>query len=160
MKFGASQELARWIRMPERFYAVCGNGGRAEAEMADRPPFHILHNHQLLSAAVTSCQDVCLITNSFRIAAGKLSAKQRKLRWNRRNRNGPSCAVARVLDRLLTMRKCAEKLRERRDKSAEQLGLEQSFVASRGALEAIAADPVRAKDLLAPWQHELLGIDG
>ncbi|MGE5209293.1 MAG: hypothetical protein ACM3KL_08190, partial [Alphaproteobacteria bacterium] len=54
--------------------------------------------------------------------------------------------------------RCAEKLRQRRDKSAEQLGLEQSFIASRGALEAVAADPARAKALLVPWQHELLGI--
>jgi hypothetical protein len=41
---------------------------------------------------------------------------------------------------------------------AEQLGLERSFVASRGALEAIAADPARATALLVPWQRELLGI--
>ena len=57
------------------------------------------------------------------------------------------------------MRRRADELRERRDKSAGQLGLERSFIASRGALEAIAADPARATALLVPWQRELIGID-
>jgi ribonuclease D len=57
------------------------------------------------------------------------------------------------------MRARADQLRERRDKAAEQLGLERSFIASRGALEAIAADPARAMALLVPWQRELIGID-
>jgi len=54
--------------------------------------------------------------------------------------------------------KRAEQLRQRRDKSAEQLGLEPPFIASRSALEAIAADPTRATALLVPWQRELIGI--
>jgi hypothetical protein len=56
------------------------------------------------------------------------------------------------------MRRRADQLRERRDKSAERLGLERSFIASRGALEAIAADPGRATALLVPWQRELIGV--
>ena len=53
----------------------------------------------------------------------------------------------------------AEKLRERRDKSAEQLGLEPPFIAARGTLEAIVADPTLATALLVPWQRELIGVD-
>jgi hypothetical protein len=49
-------------------------------------------------------------------------------------------------------------MRKRRDKSAEELGLEASFIAPRGSLEAIAADHARAASLLVPWQRELLGI--
>jgi ribonuclease D len=56
------------------------------------------------------------------------------------------------------MRRRADQLREERDKSAERLGLDPSFIASRGALETIAADPVRATALLVPWQRELIGI--
>ena len=56
------------------------------------------------------------------------------------------------------MRQRADELRERRDRAAGQLGLEGSFIASRGALEAIAADPARATVLLVPWQRELIGI--
>jgi ribonuclease D len=57
------------------------------------------------------------------------------------------------------MRRRADQLREQRDKAAEQLGLEGSFIASRGALEAIAADPARATALLVPWQRELIGVE-
>ena len=57
------------------------------------------------------------------------------------------------------MRRRADQLCERRDKVAVQLGLERSFIASRGALEAIAADPARAAALLVPWQRELIGTD-
>jgi hypothetical protein len=46
-----------------------------------------------------SVQDACLITNTFPLAGGKLSAKQRKLRYNRRNRSGRLCAAAPVLAR-------------------------------------------------------------
>ncbi len=51
----------------------------------------------------------------------------------------------------------ADQLRERRDRAAEQLGLERSFIASRGALDVIAADPARSAALLVPWQRELIG---
>jgi ribonuclease D len=56
------------------------------------------------------------------------------------------------------MRRRADQLRDQRDKAAMQLGLEPSFIASRGALDAIAADSTRATALLVPWQRELIGI--
>jgi hypothetical protein len=37
--------------------------------------------------------------------------------------------------------------------------LEPSFIASRGALEAISADSARATSLLVPWQRELIGME-
>jgi ribonuclease D len=49
-------------------------------------------------------------------------------------------------------------LRRRRNKSAEELGLEPSFIAPRSTLEAIAADGTRAPSLLVQWQRELLGV--
>jgi ribonuclease D len=52
----------------------------------------------------------------------------------------------------------AEELRRRRNKSAEELGLEPSLIAPRSTLEAIAADGTRAEALLVPWQRELLGV--
>jgi ribonuclease D len=52
----------------------------------------------------------------------------------------------------------AEELRRRRDKSAEELGLEPSFIAPRSTLDAIAADGTRAPALLVPWQRELLDV--
>ena len=52
----------------------------------------------------------------------------------------------------------AEQLRRRRDKSAKELGLDPSFIASRGTLETIVTDRSPAAALLVPWQRELLGI--
>ena len=57
------------------------------------------------------------------------------------------------------MRQRADQLRERRDKAAEHLGVERSFIASRGALDAIAADPARATALLVPWQRNLIEVE-
>src|SRR5205823_15089991 len=56
------------------------------------------------------------------------------------------------------MVRCMEELRQRRDDAAEELGLEPSFIAPRGTLEAIATDHTRAAPLLVPWQRELLGM--
>ena len=55
-------------------------------------------------------------------------------------------------------RRVAE-LRRRRDHAATQLQIEPAFIASRGALEAIAADESRKEKLLVPWQKKLLGLE-
>jgi ribonuclease D len=129
-----------------------------EAEMADRPPFHILQNHELLTASVDFASGGVPDYKQFSVRrrqtfreAAEIALRLPQSEWpvmRRRSGVRPSAGTLR----------CAEKLRERRDKSADQLGLEQSFIASRGALEAVAADPTRAKTLLVPWQYELLGI--
>jgi ribonuclease D len=54
--------------------------------------------------------------------------------------------------------KRTDELRRRRDKAAEQLGLEPSFIAPRSALEAVAANSARAASLLVAWQRELVGL--
>jgi ribonuclease D len=130
----------------------------AEAEISDRPPFHVLQNQELLKAAVDFAshrvpdykQFSARRRHTFREAA-KIALQSPQSDWpvmRRRSGSRPTAASVRR----------AEKLRERRDKSADQLGLEPSFVASRGALEAIAADPSRTATLLVPWQRRLLAI--
>ena len=129
-----------------------------EAEMADRPPFHILQNEKLVNAA-----------ESF--AAGSVpDYKHFSPRRRRAFREaGRSALLAPesecpVLPRRFGTRRTAdtvrrtEELRRRRDKSAEELGLEPSFIAPRHTLEAIAADRTRAEKLLVLWQRELLGV--
>jgi len=131
----------------------------AEAELADRPPFHILHNRELLEAARNFMSGrvpdykhfSARRRQTFREAA-RIALQSPQSEWPvMRPRSGSRPTAE--------MRRRADELRERRDKSAGQLGLERSFVASRGALEAIAADPARAMALLVPWQRELIGID-
>src|SRR5437667_1316761 len=163
------------VRKQDEFWRIRGSGSlkpqaaavlralwqwrEKEAEMADRPPFHILQNHELLKAAESF--------TSGRVPDYKhFSARRRET----------FCEVARSALQLPqsewpVMRQCsairttadivrrAEQLRARRDKSAGQLELEPPFVASRGTLEAIATDPEQATRLLVPWQRELIGID-
>ena len=130
-----------------------------EAEMADRPPFHILQNEKLLDAAVSfdsgSVPDYKHFSfrrrQAFREAA-RIALAAPESEWpvlRRRRGTRPS---------LETVRR-AEELRQRRDKSAEEIGLEPSFIAPRHTLEAIAADQARPASLLVPWQRELLGVD-
>jgi len=131
----------------------------AEAELADRPPFHILHNRELLEAAGNFTSGrvpdykhfSARRRQTFREAA-RIALQSPQSEWPVMRRRSGSRPTA-------EMRRRADELRERRDKSAGQLGLERSFIASRGALEAIAADPARATALLVPWQRELIGID-
>src|SRR5947208_4104285 len=129
----------------------------AEAEMADRPPFHILQNRELLKAAqgfTSGCVPdyehfSARRRQTFREAA-KFALQLPQSEWpvmRRRSGTRPTAAIVRR----------AEQLRQRRDKSAQQLGLEPPFIASRSTLEAIATDPTWAT-LLVPWQRELIGI--
>ncbi len=130
-----------------------------EAEMSDRPPFHVLQNQELLKAAVDFASDRVpdykqfsgRRRQTFREAA-KIGLQSPQLEWPIMRRRSGARPTADTLRR-------AEKLRARRDKSAEQLDLEASFIASRSALEGIAGDPSRTATLLVPWQQELLGIE-
>ena len=129
-----------------------------EAEMADRPPFHILQNENLLNAAVSvasgSVPDYKHFSprrrQAFREAA-RLGLAVPESDWPVLSRRFGTRPTAEMVRR-------TEELRQRRDKSAKELGLESSFIAPRGTLEAIAADHARAASLLVPWQRELLGI--
>ena len=129
-----------------------------EAEMADRPPFHILQNEKLLDAAISFASgDVPDYKHfsprrrqAFREAA-RIGLATPESEWpilRRRFGTRPTAETVR----------CTEELQRRRDKSADKLGLEPSFIAPRGTLEAVAADGTRAISLLVAWQRELLGI--
>src|SRR5438034_3180825 len=130
----------------------------SEAERADRPPFHILQNEKLLHAAISFASgDVADYKHfsprrrqAFREAA-RIGLATPESEWpilRRRFGTRPTTETVR----------CTEELRRRRDKSADKLGLEPSFIAPRGTLEDVAADGRRAISLVVPWQRELLGI--
>ena len=130
-----------------------------EAEMADRPPFHILQNHELLKAAESFTSGRVPDYKHFsarrrqtfcEVARSALELPQSE--WPVMRRRSTTRPTADIVRR-------AEQLRAQRDKSAGQLELEPPFVASRGTLEAIATDPEQATRLLVPWQRELIGID-
>ncbi len=129
-----------------------------EAERADRPPFHILRNEELLEASVKFASGTVPDYRhfSFRRRQAFRDAAQAALsgpesEWPALRRRSGTRPTTETVQR-------AEELRQRRDKSAEKLGLEPSFIAPRSTLEAIAADGTRAPALLAPWQRKLLGL--
>jgi ribonuclease D len=129
-----------------------------EAETADRPPFHILQNHELLGAALIFASGKLPDYRHFssrRRQAFRMAAQDAmqlpESEWpvsQRRFGTRPSPEAIRR----------AEELRRRRDRAARELDLEQSFIAPRSTIEAIAAKETRAASLLVPWQRELLGI--
>jgi len=162
------------IRNEDELWRVRGSGalrGRAaavlralwqwrerEAEMVDRPPFHILQNERLLNAALSfdsgSVPDYKHFSHRRRQAfreAARSALQAPESVWPVLRRRSGTRPTAETVRR-------TEELRRRRDRSAEELGLEPSFIAPRGTLEAIAADGVRGGSLLVPWQRQLLGV--
>lgn len=129
-----------------------------EAEVVDRPPFHILQNHELLNAALAfasgNVPDYRHFSSRRRQAfrqAAQCAMQLPESEWpiSRRRvgrRAGPDTVRA------------TEELRRRRDRAARELNLEPSFIAPRSTLEAIATNQARTASLLVPWQQELLGI--
>jgi ribonuclease D len=129
-----------------------------EAEAVDRPPFHILQNHELLRAAESFAAGTVLDYRHFserrrRVFrhAAESALQLPEENWpvsRRRFGTRPSAETVRRM----------EELRQRRDRAARELKLEPAFVASRAAVEAIATEKTGAEKLLVPWQRELLGI--
>src|SRR6266699_4944016 len=129
-----------------------------EAEMADRPPFHILQNEKLVNAAISfasgSVPDYKHFSHRRRQTfqeAAQIALATPESEWPVLRRRFGTRPTAETVRR-------ADELRRRRDKSAEELGLEPSFIAPRSTLEAIATDRARAAALLVPWQGQLLGV--
>jgi ribonuclease D len=129
-----------------------------EAQVADRPPFHILQNHELVNAAESFASGgtpdfrhfSSRRRNAFR-AAGQSALELPQEKWPlARRRSGTR--------RSAEMNRRTEELRRRRDRAANEFDLEPGFLAPRAALETIAADQDRAASLLVPWQREALGL--
>ncbi|MFL6584021.1 MAG: ribonuclease D [Chthoniobacterales bacterium] len=129
-----------------------------EAQAADRPPFHILQNRSLIEAAEAfaagETPDFRHFSPRRRRAFHAAAAEALQLPeadWpERKRRNGtrPTAEIERA----------AESLRKRRDAVADAHGIEPSFIAPRGALDAVAADASRSEQLLVPWQRDLLDL--
>ena len=132
------------------------NWREKEAEAADRPPFHILQNSQLLEAAMGfangGAPDYKHFSpgrrRSFR-EAGERGLRLSEEDWPVARRRTGTRPTPKVLRR-------TEELKLGRDRAAHELDLEPSFIASRSTIEAIAADEARAESLLIPWQRVLL----
>ena len=134
------------------------NWREKEAEVVDRPPFHILQNRELLHSAerfaAGETPDYKYFSDrrrrKFREAAEhalQLSEKD----WPVRLKRSGTRPTAEIVKR-------SEQLRRNRDHAAKELHIESSFIAPRATLDAIAADQSRADALLVPWQRELIDV--
>ena len=134
------------------------NWREREAEVVDRPAFHILQNHELLESAekfaAGGSPDYKHFSErrhrGFREAADR-ALKLEEKDWPTRPRRSGARPTAEVIKRV-------EKLRQNRDQAAKDLHIEASFIAPRATLEAIGTDQSRADSLLVPWQRELLKL--
>jgi ribonuclease D len=129
-----------------------------EAQHADRPAFHVLHNEQL-------------VRNASRLDRGE-PAEIPHLRGSRKQRFDTAAAAAVELppDQWpKVIRKPRPKsnpdfekrfkmLRDTRDTAAKDLQLDPSLIAPKATLERIAADPEQARLILMPWQLGLLKL--
>lgn len=129
-----------------------------EARAADRPPFHILQNQQLIESATVfdggEVPDFHHFSSRRRrefLAAAQGAMELPESEWPEKRR-GIRLRPTAEMDR-----RTAE-LRRQRDHVAAQLKIEPSFIAPRNALEAIARDESQKEQLLVPWQRGLLGL--
>jgi ribonuclease D len=134
------------------------NWRECEAEAVDRPPFHILQNRELISAAEKFAHgetpDYRHFSDRRRRAfreAGERGLNLPEKDWPVRPKRSGTRPSAEVIKRV-------EKLRSNRDHAAKELQIEASFIAPRATLEAIAADPSRVEALLVPWQRDAVGL--
>ena len=130
-----------------------------DARVADRPPFHILQNQQLIVSAIAfdagEAPDFRHFSPRRRrefLAAVQGAMELPESQWPERRRGIRVRATA-------EMERRTTELRRKRDHVAAQLKIEPSFIAPRNALEAIARDETRKEQLLVPWQRSLLGLE-
>lgn len=171
---GLDQSAIERVRDEDEAWRITGSGaltGRAsallralwqwrdrEAQAADRPAFHVLQNHLLIQAArMFDAGEVPDFRHfSSRRRRAFLDAAEKALQapeeaWPQRRRRVGKRPTA-------DMERAAEALRRRRDEVATAHGLEPSFIAARGALDAVAADHSTSAMLLVPWQRDLLEL--
>ena len=128
-----------------------------EAEAADRPPFHVRSNAELVDAAGRFDRGERVALRGLR--SGRLarftSAAEEALdldeaEWPRRPPGRTRPQFTRAQDRRLAA------LRVRRDRTAKELAIEADLIAPRAALERIAVEGDAARAALLPWQQDLL----
>jgi ribonuclease D len=131
----------------------------SEAQQADRPPFQIMRNEDLVGLVQTALSGSRLdlpdwLPSSRRrrlLAAIHESLQIPETEWPQRNRHARLRPTSEQERRF-------ERLRTKRDQLATALALDPSVVASRSALEKVVREPEAAESVLMRWQRELLGV--
>lgn len=129
-----------------------------EAKALDRPPFHILHNEQLITTATES--DAGRDVEFKQLRGARLHRFRQSIQrglamaeadWPKFIRN-PRPRPTREEEARF------KELKMRRDHVALELQLDPSLIAPKATLEGLASNDDAAKARLLPWQREMLGV--
>ena len=129
-----------------------------EARAADRPPFHVMSNADLVDAAQRFDRGETVSPRGLRDSrrAGFAREADEALRLDRSEWPGRSPVKPRI--RLTkTQEKQVAALKQQRDRAATELAIDADLIAPRAALERIALEGEEGLDALLPWQKALLG---
>jgi len=131
----------------------------AEAQLTDRPPFHILRGDQLIEAAQRFDKgepvEVPHLTprrNRTFFEAAEAAMALPESEWPKQIRTNKVRFTP-------AMEKRFDEFKKRRDEAAEKHHLDPSLIASRGVLENMVTDMEGTLEGLLPWQKMLLGFD-
>ncbi len=129
-----------------------------EAREADRPAFYILHNEQLLEAAVKTAGNE--VVTFPRMSSSRARRFRRALRnarevpeseWPKIQRKPRTKASNEQVARL-------KDLKSHRDSVAASIKLDPSLIAPKATLEKLVFDPASGLENLMPWQRELMHL--
>ena len=129
-----------------------------EARTADRPPFHVLSNADLVDAAQRLDRGEAVSPRGLRGARPAGFARTAEDALQLDPSEWPGRAPARPRRRLTkTQEKRVAALRQQRDRAAADLAIDADLIAARAAVERIAVEGDDAMAALLPWQQSLLG---
>jgi ribonuclease D len=151
--------IAGYIKLPPRSWVVLRAMWQwrdAEARRWDKPSFYLMSHEEMLQIAEMASQDKTWKTPKF--------SQDRALRFQEMIEKALATPEEEwpqeiIPTRISITKKEADsfrKLKELRDRKANELHLDPSIIASKASLEAIAKN-INAPALL-PWQREVLGI--
>ncbi len=130
----------------------------AEAQAADRPSFHILHNELLIDAAHRfergDTVDIDHIKGGRRrrfYEAAERALAMPESEWPKFTRNPRPRPTREEEDR------CRD-YKNKRDAVATSLKLDPSLIAPKSTIENLAASRDEAAARMMPWQRELMGL--
>jgi ribonuclease D len=131
----------------------------SEAQQADRPPFQIMRNEELIGLAQATLSGSGLDVPDWLPSSRRrrlLSTIHQSLQipeteWPQRNRQIRLRPTGEQEKRF-------EQLRLKRDQLAADLALDSSVLASRSALEKVVREPETVETVLMRWQRDLLGV--
>jgi len=131
-----------------------------EASIWDRPAFMVATNRQLLEWSVAMAQrQTPALPRHFRPDRVKRFRQMLEAVEAQPEAEWPACAKLQRRKRDRDFERKVDGLIAVRDQAASELDIEASLIASRAALEGVAADELDPQAVLLPWQLKLLRLN-